>query len=122
MQQAIIVAIGGAVGALARWSLTLILNSDDLPVGTFSVNLIGSFLLGCLTFALTQELVSETTALALGVGLLGAFTTMSTFSVETMKMFQDGLSTNAIIYVMLTMIMCPVLALLGWHTGARFIG
>lgn len=122
MQQAIVVAIGGAVGALARWSLTLILNSDELPIGTFTVNLLGSFLLGCLTFALTQELVSETTALALGVGLLGAFTTMSTFSVETMKMFQDSLPTNAILYIMLTMVMCPLVAILGWHTGARILG
>ena len=122
MQQAIVVAIGGAVGALARWSLTLILNSDELPIGTFTVNLLGSFLLGCLTFALTQELVSGTTALALGVGLLGAFTTMSTFSVETMKMFQDSLPTNAILYIMLTMVMCPLVAILGWHTGARILG
>ena len=53
-------------------------------------------------------------ALLLGTGVLGAFTTMSTFSVETIQMFDQGESTSAMVYVLMTMMLSPVLALLGW--------
>jgi CrcB protein len=56
-------------------------------------------------------------ALLLGTGVLGAFTTMSTFSVETIQMFDQGNTTSAIVYVFITMMLSPVLALLGWKVA-----
>ena len=56
-------------------------------------------------------------ALLLGTGVLGAFTTMSTFSVETVEMFDNGHGSSAMIYVVLTMILSPFLALIGWKIG-----
>jgi CrcB protein len=53
----------------------------------------------------------------LGTGVLGAFTTMSTFSVETVQMFEQGDGSSAIVYVALTMAFGPILALLGWKLG-----
>ena len=73
MQNLVLVGLGGGFGAILRWSISLLLNSEEYPLGTLTVNLLGSFLLGLLTLALAQELVSETMAIALGVGVLGAF-------------------------------------------------
>jgi CrcB protein len=56
-------------------------------------------------------------ALLLGTGVLGAFTTMSTFSVETIQMFDQGHGSSAIVYIGLTMTLGPILALLGWKLG-----
>jgi CrcB protein len=53
----------------------------------------------------------------LATGVLGAFTTMSTFSVETIEMFDQGESTMALSYIGLTMVLCPLIALLGWKIG-----
>ena len=63
--------------------------------------------------ALASEMISKELTLLLGTGILGAFTTMSTFSVETIEMWSDD-STKAVGYVLLTMILCPLLALSGW--------
>lgn len=121
MQNLILVGLGGGFGAILRWSISLLLNSEEYPLGTLTVNLLGSFLLGLLTLALAQELVSETMAIALGVGVLGAFTTMSTYSMETIKMLQNGSSSTGLIYLLITMIFCPAFAYFGWYAGARVL-
>lgn len=119
MQNLILVGIGGGLGATLRWGIALLLNSEDYPIGTLTVNLAGSFLLGVLTLALAQELVSETVAIALGVGVLGAFTTMSTYSMETVKMMQNGNPSSGLFYMLVTMSLCPAFAYFGWYAGTR---
>lgn len=89
----LIVGIGGFVGAILRYLLsTWIQNgSETFPYGTFAVNVIGSFLLSLIMF--TSEytgIFPDDTRMFLTVGLLGAFTTMSTFSYETFKFFEMG--------------------------------
>ena len=121
MQQFGLVALGGAIGAALRYGLSLYLSGDGFPWATLSVNMIGSLLLGIVAVALTQELISQDFALILGTGILGAFTTMSAFSVETLNMFQSQQTSSAMIYVAITMVICPILALLGWKIGDYFI-
>jgi len=121
MQQFGLVALGGAIGAALRYSISLYLAGDGFPWATLSVNMIGSLLLGIVAVALTQELISQDVALILGTGVLGAFTTMSAFSVETLNMFQSQQTSSAIIYIAMTMLICPVLAFLGWKIGDYFI-
>ena len=62
------------------------------PLGTFVINISGSFLLGVLGTLVAQKMMpnSESMRLALGVGFLGAFTTFSTFEFETHALFDDG--------------------------------
>lgn len=117
LQQLGIVALGGAIGAGLRYAVGEWISADSFPYATLSVNLVGSFLLGILAVGLAQNLVSTNMALLLGTGVLGAFTTMSTFSVETVEMFDNGHGSSAMIYVVLTMILSPVLALIGWKIG-----
>ncbi len=121
MQQLGLVAFGGAIGAALRYCVSVYLSGDGFPWDTLSVNMIGSLLLGIVAVALTQGLISQDTALILGTGVLGAFTTMSAFSVETLNMFQNQQISSAIIYVAITMVICPILALLGWKMGEMFI-
>jgi CrcB protein len=64
--------------------------------------------------ALANEIISKEMTLLLGTGILGAFTTMSTFSIETIELWNDQQS-KAIGYVLLTMIVCPFLAYAGWE-------
>ena len=73
-----------------RFYLSETLPSEAFPWATLSVNLVGSFLLGVVMAATLVDAIGETQALLLGVGLLGALATMSTFSVETVMMMEDG--------------------------------
>jgi len=88
------IALGGSIGACLRYAVSLWSQSawsSDFPYGTLIVNIVGSFILGLLTIVLIQKVeASEWLRLFLFVGVLGAFTTFSTFSVETVSLFQDG--------------------------------
>ena len=117
LQQIGIVALGGALGATLRYAVSEWVSVDSFPYATLSVNLVGSFLLGVLAGGLAQNLLSANMALLLGTGVLGAFTTMSTFSVETIQMFEQGHGNSAIVYIIITMAFGPILALLGWKLG-----
>ena len=104
------VAIGGAVGATLRFVVS---EWAGTPQATLIVNAVGSLLLGICMAALANEMISKEMTLLLGTGILGAFTTMSTFSIETVEMWGDD-KTKAAGYVLITMILCPLLAYAGW--------
>ena len=86
------VGLGGFVGAVGRFWLSGLAQkfSDRFPFGTLSVNLLGSFLLGFLATLFLERVVSQDLRLFLLVGLLGAFTTYSTFSLETFDLMREG--------------------------------
>ncbi len=91
----LLVGLGGFVGANARYvTAKWVGNAVDarFPLGTFLINVSGSFLLGFLGALLAERLVphADGLRLALGVGFLGAFTTFSTFEYETHALFEDG--------------------------------
>lgn len=97
----LLVGVGGFIGAnaryvVARWAGNLA--EARFPWGTFLVNVSGSFLLGLLGAVLAQKAVAHGDALrlALGVGFLGAFTTFSTFELETHALFEDGVWLTAL--------------------------
>ena len=117
LQQICLVAAGGAIGAAMRYLVGEVFGNDGFPYGTLSVNLLGSLLLGVVTVGIAQQVISENLAFVFATGFLGAFTTMSAYSVETISMFDRGDSTLAFSYIGLTMVLCPLLAFIGWKVG-----
>ena len=112
-----LVALGGALGAVLRFYISESMPDADFPWATLSVNLVGSLLLGAVTAATLSNALSEPQALLLGVGLLGAFTTMSTFSVETITLMEAGQWRLAGTYMVVSAVVGPLLAWVGWKGG-----
>jgi len=79
-----LVGTGGAIGAICRHLVYRHLSSDGLPVATLTVNVLGSFLFALLIFGGA----SESTVKLIGIGACGAFTTFSSFSVETVQLWE----------------------------------
>lgn len=91
----LLVGLGGFIGANARFVVARLVGAffeTRFPLGTFVINISGSFLLGVLGTLVAQKVMpnSESMRLALGVGFLGAYTTFSTFEFETHALFDDG--------------------------------
>lgn len=81
-----IVGTGGAIGALLRYLVGQWIDTESLPLGTITVNVLGSFVLATLAFAnASNELL-----LFLGTGACGSFTTFSSFSFETVRLWDTG--------------------------------
>lgn len=111
------VAIGGALGAVLRFLLSQWMNGQDMPWGTLSVNLVGSLLLGALMgVAASSNSISNELVMFLGVGILGAFTTLSTYSFETVDLWRNGQASSALVYAGTTAILGPILAFIGWYS------
>lgn len=103
----IAVAIGGALGSLLRYIIGLCVAYIwplHLYIATLIINISGSFLIGCLFawFALRPG-ASDLVRLLLMTGLLGGFTTFSTFSLDALRLFSDGRSTDALLYIVVTL-------------------
>lgn len=111
------IALGGALGALGRYIVsTWVGNRSSIvfPWGTFSVNVLGCFVLGVIYILGTEKLmISANMRTFLTVGFLGAFTTFSTFSLDTLKMMLSGEEKIAFIYVMVSIVIGLIATYLG---------
>ena len=120
----LLVAAGGALGAVGRYLVTTgatVLLGGGFPWGTFVVNVVGSFLLGVLVGLLSAAWTPPgDMRLFLATGFLGAFTTFSAFSLDVVSAFERGLNTLAILYVVASVVF-SVLALLGGLRLMRII-
>ena len=100
------VAAGGAIGASLRYGVFVLFarpGSSTVPWHTLGVNVVGSFLLGLLMAALPGTHSAERWQLFAGVGILGGFTTFSTFSVETVSLVHQGAPAAAAAYAALSL-------------------
>ena len=97
------VALGGSIGAVMRFLGSFYINKllgPAFPYGTLSVNIIGSFLIGFLALYFEQTISPNLKAMLI-TGMLGALTTFSTFSLETILMLQQGLYIKALLNILL---------------------
>jgi CrcB protein len=117
MIKLLIIGAGGFLGAILRYEIsgwTHKLVGGSFPYGTLSVNVLGSFFLGFfLVLANTRFLIPDAYKSLIAVGLLGAFTTFSTFSYETMALLQINLLKQAILNIMLNLILGLIAVWLG---------
>jgi CrcB protein len=112
---------GGARHLISEWSLRSL--GPAFPYGTLAVNLVGSFLIAVLMYAgLDKELFSPTVRIALTTGLMGGFTTYSTFSYETMRAIQEGAWSTAAANVLVTVLGCLLACFLGWASARWAFG
>lgn len=110
VESALLVGFGGAIGALGRYGIGTIVRGDRFPLAIFVVNVVGSFLLGLVTFAG----VGESILLFVGIGACGAFTTFSTFSVDTVRLVEDGHTWIAVGYALGTILAAVTAVGIAW--------
>lgn len=116
MVNAVAIFLGGGLGCLVRYLISVLLrmNSLNFPVATFSVNIVGSLVLGFIAaLYLRQPELHPTVRLALGVGFCGGLTTFSTFSLETFEMIKNGALVSAIFYIFVSVLVCLLAVALG---------
>lgn len=105
-----IVGTGGALGALLRYLVGQRIDADSLPWATITVNVVGSFVLAALAFAgSSHELV-----LLLGTGACGSFTTFSSFSFETVRLWETGDRRRALLNAIGTFVGAGAAISLAW--------
>jgi len=119
------VAIGGAIGALARYliSVAALPIRQNLPWSTIGINILGSFvigLFGTLPLAHGRYPVSENLRLFVMVGLCGGFTTFSAFSLQTLDLIRSGAIVRAAINIAASVILCVAAVALGHLIAAHF--
>lgn len=106
----IFIAIGGALGAVMRFlsqATVYELVGRTFPFGTLFVNVSGSFLMGLLSIFLVEKFnLGAEWHLAILVGVLGSFTTFSTFSIETLVLFEQGDLLKAMTNILLSVVLC----------------
>jgi CrcB protein len=123
LTQLIAIATGGAVGALLRfWVSTGVysLLGRAFPYGTLVVNVTGSLAMGFLYVVLLDRMtVAPEVRAALLVGLLGAFTTFSTFSIETLNLIEQADFTKAALNMLVSVVACVLACWLGVQLGRQ---
>lgn len=117
------IALGGAAGALLRyWTSTGVhaMLGRDFPYGTLVVNVAGSLLIGLSTALLADRLsLSPEWRAGIVIGLLGAFTTFSTFSIETLNLIEQRELLRAVANIVLSVLLCLAAAALGLLAGRQ---
>lgn len=120
------ICLGGAIGTGARYLLSgwlLRAAGAAFPWGTLAVNVLGSFLLGLLMqVSLTTDLLPPTLRLALATGVLGGFTTYSTFNYETLRFFQEDAWLLGLLNLGATVAACLIAGVLGLLGGRLLTG
>jgi len=120
----LLVFVGGGLGASARYWLGGLFHErygSDFPYGTLFVNLVGCFLIGVLMATLEERFLgSPQLRIFLAIGILGGFTTFSSFSYETIAMLRDGEFLYATLNVALSVATCLAGTWLGVQVGKLF--
>lgn len=126
MERLLLICLGGAIGTAARYGVSVWTRQafgEAFPYGTLAVNVVGSFLLGVIMVAGARtELLSPTARMVLSVGVMGGFTTYSSFNYETLKLFEDGAGKLAIANLFATLLGCFAAGALGVALARRVFG
>ena len=123
MLQLLTIAGGGALGAILRFGMSAYVYrvlGRDFPYGTLAVNMVGSLVMGLLFILFVERgLVSAEWRSAIIIGFLGAFTTFSTFSIETLVLLESGELSKAALNVVLSVTLCLLATWFGLVIGRQ---
>lgn len=118
IKEVVLVGVGGFVGSVLRYGTSLLMANCvmfSLPLGTFTVNAVGSFTIGLFLSLFS----SGSWYYLLVVGLCGGFTTFSTFSAESLAMLKSSNYLNAGIYIGASVLVCIFAVMVGFYVGKR---
>lgn len=118
------IAFGGATGTVARYLISQWLTREHgaFPLGTFVINVIGSFLIAVFARVFSTPDSNQAVRAALTIGFCGGFTTFSTFSAEFVTLVQEGRTTRAVLYASVSVVAGILAVVAGLALGNRFIG
>ena len=123
MKALIFIAMGGAIGALLRYGASLSVYSfmgRGFPYGTLFVNVTGPLLMGLLSVMMLERFnIGPEWRAAVLVGVLGSFTTFSTFSIETLNLLEQGDVMRAVTNIVLSVLVCLVAVWFGVLIGRQ---
>ncbi len=120
MKEMVWVGLGGFLGAIARYLFGLWIAArfgTAFPYGTFVINISGSFVLGIIMGLLDAHVLAPAVRLSLAIGLIGAYTTFSTFTYETLRLIEDGSVLLATTNVVGSVVVGLLVAVLGLAAG-----
>jgi fluoride exporter len=111
----LLVGLGGAIGSMLRYAISLLVTVKQFPYGTFIVNITGSFIIGAvLALSLKNELFSHNWKIFLATGICGGFTTFSAFAAENMALLQSGKYGIALMYILASLLLGIAAVVLGF--------
>lgn len=113
------IGLGAMLGAWSRWGLALWLNrgSDQFPIGTFIANMMGGYIIGvAIAVIAAHPEWPPSVRLFMVTGFLGALTTFSTFSAETLTFIEEARYSLAVFYVLISLVCSIALTALGFLT------
>jgi CrcB protein len=121
MKELLLIGLGGALGALSRYGFGQFTSRYYLghfPLGTWLINVLGSFFIGILFVLIVERVkIHADYRLVFMVGFLGAFTTFSSFSLETINLMMNGRIFTALFYVLASVMVCLLATWLGIVLG-----
>lgn len=112
------VGLGGAIGSIFRYTLSLLPIKSSFPILTLITNLLGAFIIGVVVGLFEKQYLSSQIHLFLKTGLCGGFTTFSTFSLETLTLLENDVIFIAIVYALISIAGCIV----GVYLGKMIVG
>lgn len=125
MQNLLIIALGGALGAILRFGITDLMAravGRAFPYGTLTVNVLGSLVMGCVFVLVQQQVLSHHSWRPfIMVGMLGALTTFSSFSLDSLLLMEQGEWLKAMLNVCLNVVCCIMVTYLGMQMTTNLL-
>ena len=120
----VLVFSGGGIGATLRYLFTLVLPDATFPQSTLFINLFGALILGFLTAILADSRTprARTLRLGLGTGMMGGFTTYSTFALQNVELIGQGYYMLSVAYILVSLAFGALFCWLGFTLAARLKG
>lgn len=112
----LLIGLGGSLGAMARYSINIYFKPHKKPAATLIVNMLGSFLFGLILAA--NLVINDSFYLFFASGFLGAFTTFSTFTLETINIFNNRGLSRTILYISFHFSIILLMAIVGFVTNS----
>lgn len=112
------IGLGGAIGSIFRYTLSLLPIKSSFPILTLITNLLGAFIIGVVVGLFEKQYLSSQIHLFLKTGLCGGFTTFSTFSLETLTLLENDMIFIAIVYALISVVGC----IMGVYLGKMIVG